>query len=316
MPKYYKYRKKLVLLLFYFVAMKGHCQDFHYSDLHENLFQLNPSSITVVKNAQMQLTYRNQWPGSVDFVTYSGSFFINFENLKSTTGIDIFRDDQGKGIISTTGVNLLYGYSTQLFNKLSFAAGISGGYTIYAVDFSKLTFENNQTPLINSRENYADFTAGVEFGISKETMLGFSTAHLTAPEISPGNRLFRKYCLSYRGNYPLSNPYMHQQFTLEPIVITTIQNNYNEILYGARLNYSGFLGGLYLRQDYKFHFDATIILLGISFGNNTFIYTYDINLSAAESNFDKMASHEVTFLHKFEYTKSRNKKGAIKCPKF
>jgi len=296
--------------------MKTYCQDVHYSNLHENLYQLNPSAITNIKNSLLQLTYRNQWPGSADFVTYSAAFLFSYEELKSTAGIQLYRDDQGKGIISTTGVNFLYGYHTQLFNSLSLAAGISGSYNIYAVDYSKLQFENNTTPTITTGKNYADFSSGLEFGILKQTFLGFSVSNLLAPEISPGNRIFRKYCLSYHGTYSLSNQYSHEQFKLEPIIITTLQNSFNEILYGARFNYLNFQGGIYMRQDNKFNFDATIILLGISFGNNNFIYTYDINLSAAESNFNKMASHEVTFLHKFEYTKSRKNKGAIKCPKF
>ena len=51
-------------------------------------------------------------------------------------------------------------------------------------------------------------------------------------------------------------------------------------------------------------------MLGISFGNNELFYAYDLNLSGADARFNKLASHEVTFLHKFEYTKkNRNKKG-------
>jgi type IX secretion system PorP/SprF family membrane protein len=316
MSIFFKYIRKLVPLIVCFAVMKTNCQDIHYSNLHENLYQLNPSTITNIKNSLLQFTYRNQWPGNADFVTYSAAFLIRYEEIKSTAGIQVYRDDQGKGIISTTSVNLLYGYHTQLFTGLSFAAGISGGYNIFVIDYSKLHFENNTTPTINTGKNYADFSTGIEFGILKRTFLGFSISNLLTPEISPGNRLYRKYCLSYHGVYNLSNQYSHDHFELEPILVTTVQNNFNEILYGARCNYLSFQGGVYLRQDYKFNFDATIILLGISFGNNDFIYTYDINLSAAESNFNKMASHEVTFLHKFEYTNTRKKKGAIKCPKF
>jgi type IX secretion system PorP/SprF family membrane protein len=316
MPEKFKYKKVLLLFICNIVIISGNGQDIHYSNLNENFYKLNPAYITHFEHSSMQLNYRNQWPGSADFVTYSGAFFYNSETLKSTAGIQILRDDQGRGIINTTGFSLLYGYRTSLFHDISFAAGINGGYNIYTVDFSKLQFENNQIPSLNSRRNYFDFSAGVELGFMKRSYFGLSVAHLSTPDLSPGNPIARKYCISYQGDYNLSKQYSHQQISVEPLLVTTFQKDINEILYGTRIDYSNILGGIYVRQDYNFNFDAIIILLGISFGNNMFIYTYDINLSGAGSNFYKLAAHEVTFLHKFEYTKTRNKKGAIKCPKF
>jgi hypothetical protein len=65
--------------------------------------------------------------------------------------------------------------------------------------------------------------------------------------------------------------------------------------------------------------DALIVLLGTSFKNWSFFYTYDINLSGADSRFSKLAAHEVTFLYQLEYKRNSNKKSskkrAIKCPK-
>lgn len=292
-------------------------QDTHYSNLNENLNLINPSAITSIDMPLLQLTYRNQWPGSASFVTYSGAFYYNLPTLKSAAGIQFIRDDQGKGIMSTTGIDLVYGYRTNIFsNNISLAAGLSGGYNFFAVNLSKLHFENNQIPAVNDRSEYADFSAGFELGIMNQTFFGSSITHLTAPTISSGNKIFRKYCVSLRGNYDLSKPYQHQKLSLEPLLITTLQENFVEILYGGRVNYSTVYGGAYLRQNNKFNIDAIIFLLGISFGNNELFYSYDLNLSGADASFNKLASHEVTFLHKFEYTKNRNKKGAIKCPKF
>jgi type IX secretion system PorP/SprF family membrane protein len=313
-----KKRISLVLVVFCYVSVAVYAQDLHYSNLHENYYQLNPSFITHVEKLSMHLSYRNQWPGSSDFVTYSGAFFSTFKSLKSTVGVQLFRDDQGRGIINSTDFSLIYGYRTRITNYLSFATGISGSYYMYTVDLSKLEFENNQASGIynNGGSDFFDFSAGLEFDIIEQTWIGISISHITSPEISPGQTLNRKYCLGYRGSYNLSNKKNYQQKIIEPLIVTTLQRNFSELIYGLRIKYSKILGGIYLRQSYSFNFDALIILLGINFKNTSFIYTYDINLSGVESRFNKLASHEVTFLFNFEYKLRRNKKGAIKCPKF
>ena len=293
-------------------------QDAHYSNQHENLFNLNPSCITQIKKSALNLNYRNQWPGSSNFVTYSAALFNTFSNLKSTVGLQIIRDDQGDGIINLTGVTLLYGYQTKVSNSMSLSAGMGGAYNIYSVDLNRLTFENNLSPVtnLNSKIDFFDFLAGLELGFFNASWLGLSVSHITLPQISSEFNLFRKYTFSYRGNYSLFNNYTSKKASIEPILVTSIQRNNNEILYGGRFNYLGYLGGLYMRNDINFKFDSFIILLGISLKKISFIYTYDINLSGVQSRFKKLASHEVTFFYNLEYNSRTNKKGAIKCPKF
>jgi type IX secretion system PorP/SprF family membrane protein len=293
-------------------------QDMHYSNLHENLFNLNPACITQIKKTAFNLNYRNQWPGSSNFTTYSGAFFNTFSSLKSTIGLQIMRDEQGNDIINTTGVSLLYAYQTKVSKSVSISAGLGGTYSIYSIDLDHLTFENNLSPLtaFNSKIYFFDFLAGIELGIFDANWFGLSISHLTSPPISSEFNLFRKYTFSYRGNYNLFNKYSPKKGVIEPVLITSLQHNSSEVLYGTRINYSGYLGGLYIRNDINMKFDSFIILLGISFKKIIFIYTYDINLSGRQSRFNKLASHEVTFFYNLEYNNRTNKKGAIKCPKF
>jgi type IX secretion system PorP/SprF family membrane protein len=311
---------KIYILIFICINSVLLCsgQDVHYSNLHENLFNLNPSCITQIKKSALNLNYRNQWPGSSNFVTYSATIFNTFKNLKSTVGLQIIRDNQGNGIINLTGATLLYGYQTKVSNSVSLSAGMGGTYNIYSIDLNRLTFENNILPVntINTQTDFFDFLAGIELGFYNSSWTGFSVSHITTPQISSEFNLFRKYTFSYRGNYNLSNKYNPNNVTIEPVLVTSIQHSDNEVLYGSRINYSGFLGGLYLRNDINFKFDSFIILLGISLKKISIIYTYDINLSGTQSRFSKLASHEVTFFYNFEYNNRTNKKGAIKCPKF
>jgi type IX secretion system PorP/SprF family membrane protein len=313
----YFYKYYYLLISGCFTTIIGISQGLHYSNNHENLFNLNPAVITQNKGAAFYLNYRNQWPGSSDFVNYSGAFINTFKNLKSTVGLQIIRDNQGKGIICNTGFALNYGYRTKLSDKILFSSGLSGSYNIYSVNTDKLSFENNQIPatLENSKKKYFDFAAGVEFGLFDKNHIGVAVSHITSPQVNTENSISKKLTLSYNGHYNLINHYSFRKIFFEPLILTSVQSNLSEIIYGGRIEIEGIQGGLYLRNNYNLDFDSFIILLGINFGKITVNYSYDINLSGAQSRFNKLASHEVTFFYNLEYNIRRNKKGAIKCPK-
>lgn len=311
------YNKILTPLLFLIITLPGYNQDIHFSNNHENFFNLNPAGITNIKNAALVLNYRNQWPGSADFVNYSAAFFNTFKTLKSTTGLQIIRDDQGKGIITNTGFSLFYGYRTKIINDIIFSAGLNGSYNILSINTNQLQFEDNQVPVSieNQKKQYIDFSAGFELNFYKTNRIGAAISHITSPQISSENNLTKKITFNYHGSFNLMNPYSFRKINLEPLIISSFQPSSGELIYGSRINVDGIFGGLYLRNDYNFKFDALIILLGINFGNITLNYSYDINLSGTQSRFYKLASHEVTFFYNLEYNIRRNKKGAIKCPK-
>jgi type IX secretion system PorP/SprF family membrane protein len=293
------------------------CQDVHYSNLHENLYKLNPSRITNTEKLSLYLTYRNQWPGTNDFISFDGGVFYSSDRLKSTAGIHVLNDNQGKGIINTTTISLLYGYKTKIGRQFDFSAGLNGNYNIYTANFSELQYENMGSPVIPSNEslNFFDFSAGIEFGIYEHTWIGLSVSHISNIASSSHLLLNRKFNFSYTGIYILSSSFGQQKVYAEPLVSASVQSNYNELLYGGRLFYEIIYGGIYLRQNIQFQMDALILLLGTTYKNWSFFYTYDINLSGADSRFTKLAAHEVTFLYNLEYKRKSNKKGAIKCPK-
>lgn len=311
---------KIILSSFVVIIMANltlFCQDFHNSNLHENLYKLNPARITETEKLTGIFTYRNQWPGTTDFVTFDGGLFYSSDRLKSTVGFHIINDNQGKGIINMTTISLLYGYKTQIGRQFDFAAGLNGNYNLYRANFANLRYENMASPVIPANEDtqFFDFSAGLEFGYNNHSWLGASVSHITNIASSSHLHLNRKFTISYRGRYDLSSSFNQQEVYVEPILVTSIQNNYNEILYGGRIKYEIVYGGIYVRQNIQFQMDALIILLGTSYKNWSLFYTYDINLSGADSRFTKLAAHEVTFLYNMEYKRKSNRKGAIKCPK-
>jgi type IX secretion system PorP/SprF family membrane protein len=295
-------------------------QNFHYSNQHENLFKSNPASISRVERIAFQLTYRNQWPGNSDFVTYDGAFILSSARLKSSLGIHIYRDSQGSGIISLTGGSLLYAYRTQFRRDWYFSAGIMASFSQYHAGFSGLDYEDPGLG-IPPDENflYFDFSTGTELQYRDRHWFGLSLTHLGAFQNTMAGTLNTGISLSYRGRYPYNTGSRRFYSYLEPLFCTTINLDYSEILYGARIHYQSVYGGIYFRQNHLFQFDAAIILLGTRFENAELFYTYDINLSGVNSMFTNLAAHEVTFLYNMQYNKKTIRKSrkhrAIKCPK-
>jgi type IX secretion system PorP/SprF family membrane protein len=305
----------IVLLTSSWLGIFG--QNYHFSNLHENLYICNPAYITKTNKIAFLLTYRNQWPGNSDFVTYNGSFFISSDALHSTAGILIMRDVQGAGVITSDYFSLLYGFKTKISRNWQFSGGLQAAYTIYSTNFSGQHFENGQNPgiTLDERSTSFDFSTGIDFSYRENASYGFSVSKLGS--FLPDQNLHQnlQFNLSYEGSYLLKKRNSNQPVIIEPLFYTAVQKNYNEIMYGARMDYTSIIGGLYARQNSKFQFDAIIILLGTRFGKMAIYYCYDINLSGAESHFTKFAAHEVTFLYDMEYKRKSSKRGAIKCPK-
>ena len=308
--------RTIFFVAFILCNLTGKGQYFHFSNLHENLFKANPSYISNVEKLSLQLLYRNQWPGLSDFVTYDASFIISSERYKSAVGAYIFRDTQGGGIINYTNFSLLYAYKTRINRNIFFSAGINGALQIYKTNFSGLTLENGQNPASEDKTIYQpEFTVGVNMDIQGKSNFGFSLSQLSSffsgEQINGG----LMYTASYYGRYVIGRGYSRNTIIIEPLVYTSLNRSYSELLYGGRVNISGLIGGLYLRQNLGFQFDALSILLGTQFGNMQLFYAYDLNLSGASARFSNLAAHEVTFLYNLEYKrKTKKRRGAIKCP--
>ena len=304
-----------ILSISHFHLLQG--QDFHFSNITENLFKHNPAAITRTEKIAFQLTYRNQWPGISSYNTYDGSFVFNSEPLKSTAGIFVLRDIQGDAIINLTRFGIIYAYKTYVARNWFLAAGLDASYNIYSTNFSNLIFENDQYPTIIPDENlnYFDFSAGFELSYQNISRYGISVSRLASFQSTLNNMPGLQVNLSYQGKYLINTSYNKITTKIEPSFYTALQKNSSELLYGSRVDIGGFVGGIYVRQNLKFQFDAVIILLGTRFDNFSIYYCYDINLSGADSRFTKLAAHEVTFLYDMQYKRKRHKKRTIKCPK-
>lgn len=287
-------------------------QNYFVSNLYNNLVFSNPSIAAYNEFSLFQLNYRNQWPIDGLYNTYSASFFHSVNDLNSNFGAIINYDSQYKGVFNTISVGGNYAYRLQTSRRGYLLFGIAGFYNYQSLNYSNLSFEDQNISLPeNQSRQYPVVNSGISLIIYDNHLIGLSVVNLY-PFVE-NSLIERSVNLSYIGRIE-PRGYGRQGISyIEPVFNLLISTKKQELLYGANLGIQNFKAGVLFNQT-ALHVNSIAILLGISFDNYDFIYSYDLNLSTSVSINPKMAAHEVTFLRKFQYKGRRKRKGAIKCP--
>jgi len=306
-----KTRKRILsYIIFSFLCNILLAQNYFVSNLYNNLTFTNPSYILFFDYTVAQLNYRNQWPVSGLYSSYGVAYFHSADKLNSNIGAIINYDNQYKGTFTNIAAGLNYAYKLQTGRKSHFLFGLQGFYTRAATNYSNLTFENQNMTIPANESFYTPrINVGIGYNLNNEHFIGLSANNLfTNTGTNPATML---YNASYIGRIQAGNYYSN--YNISPILSISTDLNYIQFQYGANVNYEGLMAGLLLNQT-QLNINALTILLGISFENYDFVYTYDLNLSGAVTFNPKLAAHEVTFLSKFQYKGRSKRRGAIKCP--
>lgn len=284
-------------------------QNYFVSNIYHNQFYNNPSYPLVNESSILQLNYRNQWPVSNLYSSYGVAYLHYSEDLNSNFGAILNYDNQFNGTFSKISPGINYAYRFQIDRRSYIALGLQGFYNYSAINYSNLTFENPGSAISGNQSRwFPSVNSGIGLIINEEHFIGLSGINLYSG--SEDEELLIN--ASYIGDIKLNNYYSDVFF--QPLINITTNLNWVLSNYGANIDYNGFKAGLALNQS-NLSINTIIILLGISFENYEFVYTYDLNLSGAVTINPKMAAHEVTFLRKFQYKGRRtNHRGAIKCP--
>ncbi len=312
-----------VKILFFLVAVWFRpltltAQNINYSNWVENSINRNPATAANWSDINLMGYYRNQWPGTSDFVSYSASALVSFGRTGSAAGFTAIRDVQGSGLIAYTMLSALYSYRFPFARYWQASCGLQVSYSAYTTQFSNLTFENNNSSASFSNESRMGFgfASGIELSFNNQAWYGLSFQNPVTGDLAttlPGERAID---IHYRSRIRLAGSFQGIPTRLEPSLYLQWRPSATVMLSGTRFDMNKILAGLYFRNNLRLQFDAAIILLGTRFGNSTVFYCYDINLSNAGSQFTSLAAHEVTFSYRLKYNGKSKKKGAIKCPKF
>ncbi len=307
-------------------------QDYHFSGFMQNMVYVNPGYTAMPASAEAGLTYRNQWPGiPATFVTYGACLVVPVKPLNSGIGVTILNDVQGSGVISRASASLTYGYLIELDQNWQIGAGLSAAWVMKQFNADELVFRSDllndlgysygNVTFDNYSRNYPDFSIGV---IARRTDLfsfGISASHLTRPRDTESDLIDSRLPLKYTAfaSMILNSGNRYSDFTVEPAIFYSMQDDNHEIIWGSMFNLSSkFLLGSWLRHNTNFNFDALILTAGISWEKYNISYNYDVNLKKISPLSTKMAAHEVTFLYRFEYKDEHKVKRFRKseCPAY
>ena len=326
----------VVFCLSFLITNSGKAQDPQFSQFYANPLYLNPALAGETECARINLNYRNQWPSlSKAFITYSMTYDQNLGSINSGFGLIAMNDRQGDGALNTILIGAIYAYNLQVSEGLFIRFGAEAKYYQQRLDWDKLIFADqinpvngsisnisSQTPPENTNVAVADFSVGTIIRYYDQFFIGFTADHLTQPNMSFYNDndhiLPIKYTAHGGVNINVSqgvlgNTYGND-FVIQPQILYMYQQNFQQLNAGLYLNKRPIVIGGWFRHNFQ-NPDAVILLVGLSFKNIKFGYSYDMGLSKVGG--EALGAHEISFAWDFcIYSDKKRKIRAIKTPLF
>jgi type IX secretion system PorP/SprF family membrane protein len=317
-------RKCCLLFLFFFATFISVCQDAHFSQFYANPLYLNPAFVGNSYCPKINLNFKNQWTRlDGGYSTYSMSYDKFAESLGGGVGVLITHDKSGAGNLSTTNVNLIYGYTLNINRNLSFKGGFQLGYFQNSIDWDNLTFADMYTPIpgitietnetkISAIGKGIDISAGGIF-YNEFFFGGLAVHHLTEPEQYifgySDTKLNRKYSIHGGAKINIDNGL--GELVISPNLLIQFQGNFSQYNFGCYIDKGPVVIGAWYRWN-----DGIIGSLGIMHNNFRIGYSFDYSVGKIGFNIP-LVSHEISISHKFKCKpKKRRKYRIAQCPEF
>lgn len=316
--------KKIILLLITtaFTCLSWQnamAQDPQFTQFYANPTYLNPAFAGTARCPRISLNYRNQWPNlSGTYVTYAASYDQHIDAISGGIGINVMQDDQARGTLKTTAVNVMYSYLLPITREFSLKLGLQAGYFQKALDRNKLNFGdmidyrrgfvwNTQEIIPLQSKSALDFGGGI-LGYSKRYFIGAAFNHITQPD--EGLLTTSKLPMKITGHAGAIIPLEKGgESYISPNVLFMQQQNFTQLNLGLYFVKNNFVGGIWYRNS-----DAFIVLLGLQTDNFKVGYSYDVTVSKLASN--TAGSHEISMQMQFECRPKKKKYRTVSCPSF
>jgi len=325
--------KKLILSVV-IILVTGNllrAQDPEFTQFYANKLYLNPAFAGSAKCARAQLNYRNQWPKlGATYVTYSASFDQRVDVLEGGLGILIMNDVQGDGAINTFSASAMYSYTVPLNRYTSLLGGFQVSYFQKTLNWDYI-FPDMLHPVYGAifptqedlvatdlKKGYFDFSAGGILANRIHTF-GIAVHHLTQPPESYRNSsdavLPRKYTVHYGTRIPIkARGYKKDELYISPQVLYQRQRDFEQFNYGLYFSRKNIVGGIWIRQNFRFHYDSFVMILGFIQSKFRVAYSYDLTVSKLRNQ--TLGAHELSIGYTFPCKKKHKKFRPIQCPSF
>jgi type IX secretion system PorP/SprF family membrane protein len=306
-------------------------QDAHFSQFYANPLYLNPAFAGSDKCPRINMSYRNQWPAlGQTYVTYSLSYDQHVRALQGGAGLLLMNDVQGDGTIISTTLGGMYSYTLPITRRFAITAGFQAAYIMKTVQWEFIfpdmihplygpIYATQEDPsIVDDQKNYFDFSTGV-IGFSEKTFFGVAVHHLTEPSESflrgSDAVLPRKFTVHFGTEIGINSPQFRRgELSLAPQILFHQQGDFQQFNWGLYVNRKAIVAGFWLRQNFNFHYDSFVMLVGFRQDNIKFGYSYDLTVSKLRNS--TLGAHEVTFGFTFGCRPARTSFRTISCPSF
>lgn len=340
--------KKLVILSLLFIfAGNLSAQDAQFSQFYNAPLFLNPGFTGITPQQRVIANHRLQWPNLPQvFSTYSFSYEMFSNELKSGFGLMATTDKMGTGGWRTTTAGLLYSYKVRLNEYWVFSPGIYFGYGQQGIDQSKLLLgdelasdqSGSNDPGIGRIDNaqYLDIGSGMVL-YNRLLWVGVSAYHMNQPNISLiGNesRLPMKINVHGGMRIPLYNgpKTVSKVSYLTPGFVYRRQGkSFSQLDIGVNYHIDPISIGVWYRgvplqrtfqfvdgEDSQIQQDALVFSLALLFNTFQVGYSYDFTISDLSTSAG--GAHEISLIYEFALKPFRRgvrkKYRQLPCPTF
>ena len=341
--------KKRSILIFCGMMSLGfslRAQDLHFSQFFNSPLLTNPANTGFIPDGDYRLgvNYRNQWASVTAFPYKTMSAFGDWQTMQNQDntgwlgiGGVILRDVAGTSVLTSTKVYGSVAYH-QMINAGSLVSlGFNVGWANKQINTSNLTFPSqwngkffdvHQTTtapkLDRNNINYLDMQVGMNYAYFPTNDIylnaGFSAMHVNRPkesffndESGGNNRVPVRYTGFLNGSIKLND-----RVIVNPNVYGSLQANAWEVVGGLNAHYNAsgdgekvLIAGVYYR--YK---DAVIPMLGFSFKDLTFTFSYDVTTSSLSNFNNGRGGFEFSLIKQGVVDRYNGNRRESMCPSF
>ncbi len=305
-------------------------QDAHFSQFYANPLYLNPAFAGSDKCPRVNMSYRNQWPAlGQTYVTYSLSYDQHVRLIQGGVGLLLTHDTQGDGSIVSTSISGMYSYTLPVTRKFAITGGFQASYMMKTIKWDYIfpdmihplygpIYATQEDPsIVDTQRDYFDFSTGV-IGFTENIFFGVAVHHLTQPSESflQGSDavLPRKYTLHFGMDIPMTFGNMKRgDLSIAPQALFQQQGDFQQFNWGVYVNRKSIIAGFWARQNFNFHYDSFIMLIGFKQDNIKFGYSYDLTISKLWNS--TLGAHEVSLGFTFACRPPRTTLRTINCPR-
>jgi type IX secretion system PorP/SprF family membrane protein len=332
--------KTLYLLLLCLVAGRALAQDPQFTQgTFATPLYLNPAFAGNTESVRANVLFRNQFSNlGTPYNTLMASADYNMKEYNGGAGLMLLHDQAGQ--YTSTSATASFSYRAKFNPNTSLLLGLSGSFYTKRLDPTQVVFRDqlriDTDQVGRTREtfgnltfNFPSFAAGAILS-SRKFWLGLALNHLNTPRRSlVGDTPLLPLKVTVNGGLNLLTLNKNREPTdlgAYPSFVFRRQGPVNQLDLGINIGQHqvrnmgfGYILGFWYRGMFaqktvanQFNRDAVSVLGGLTLGNLTFNYSYDLTISGLAPY--NTGTHEVSVIFELHRSKSSMRLGGLANP--